>query len=199
MLAMTATSFCAARPVRVGLAFENDWQMGREALTLQEQARVKAVAQQTLQDAFRGFDVTVREGRDADRLVVVDKGFVPGLRPVGQPAPVGETLPFAWVSRVHFDEICATLLSVAGCAGVASRCTKTRSELVDGLGRGIGGTAAHELGHQTGLRFALDARCETCYDGGTSNTNEHFFGSQHWSDAALTIMRRVLPPEAPAR
>jgi len=199
MFAMTATSFCTARPIRVGLAFDNDWQMGHEALTLEEQARVKAVALQTLQDAFRAFDVSVREARDADRLIVVDKGFVAGLRPAGQPAPVGETLPFAWVSRVHFDELCGTLLTVTGCAGAASRCTKTRSELVDGLGRGIGGTAAHELGHQTGLRFALDARCETCYDGGTSNTYEHFFGSQRWSDAALTIMRRVLPPEAPVR
>ena len=164
-----------------------------------EQARVKAMALQTLQDAFRGFDVTVRETRDADRLIVVDKGFVAGLRPLGQPAPVGETLPFAWVSRVHFDELCGTLLTVAGCAGAASRCTKTRPELVGALGRGIGATAAHELGHQTGLRFALDARCDSCYDGGTSNTYEHFFGSQHWSDAALTMMRRVLPPEAPAR
>ena len=199
MLAMTATSFCTARPVRVGLAFDNDWQMGREALTLQEQARVKAVALVTLQEAFRGFDVSVRDGRAADRLIVVDKGFVAGLRPVGQPAPVGETLPLAWVSRVHFDELCGTLLTVAGCAGAASRCTKTRPELVDALGRGIGATAAHELGHQTGLRFALDARCDTCYDGGTSNTYEHFFGSQHWSDTALTIMRRVLPPEPPAR
>jgi hypothetical protein len=199
MIAMTTTAFCAARPVRVGLAFDNDWRMGSEVLTLQEQAHVKAVALQTLQEAFRGFDVTVREGRDAVHLVVVDKGFVAGLLPVGQPAPVGETSPFAWVSRVHFEELCDTLLTVAGCAGAAAHCTRTRAELVDGLGRGIGGTAAHELGHQAGFRFALDARCDACYDGGTSNTVEHFFGSQHWSEAALAIMRRVLPPAEPAR
>jgi hypothetical protein len=199
MIAMTTTACCAARPVRIGLVFDNDWQMGRDVLTRQEQARVKAVALETLQVAFRGFDVTVREGRDADRLVIVDQGFVAGLRPAGQPAPVGETLPFAWVSRVHFDELCGTLLTVAGCAGAAAHCTKTRAELVEGLGRGIGGTAAHELGHQTGFRFALDARCDACYDGGTSNTVEHFFGSQHWSEAALAIMRRVLPPAGPPR
>jgi hypothetical protein len=35
---------------------------------------------------------------------------------------------------------------------------------------------------------------DACYDGHTSKTYEHFFGDEHRSDAALSIMRRVIPP-----
>jgi hypothetical protein len=49
------------------------------------------------------------------------------------------------------------------------------------------------LGHQVFLGFALDSKCEDCYDGRTSTTYEHFFGTKHWSNDALAVMRRVLP------
>jgi hypothetical protein len=68
-----------------------------------------------------------------------------------------------------------------------------RAALVDGLGRGVGATAAHELGHQAGFRFALDSRCDDCYDGRASTSYAHFFGRMHWSDPALQIMVRTLP------
>jgi hypothetical protein len=130
----------------------------------------------------------------ADRLVIVDTGYVAGLRPRGQPAPVGETLPFARASYVHFDEMFQTLLVVVGCGDLAG-CRKSREEMIKALGRGIGATAAHEIGHQVGFNFAVDAPCDPCYDGHTSKTVEHFFGSPHWSDGALSTMRRVLPPD----
>jgi len=171
--------------------FDNDWRLDATTLTSAEQVAIKAAALQSLQRAFRGFDVTVREGRSADRLAIVDTGYVPGLRRRGQPGPVGETLPFARASYVHFDELFQTLLAVAGCADLAG-CRKTREEMIEGLGRGIGATAAHEIGHQTGFNFAIDAMCDACYDGQTSKTDEHFFGSPHWSDAARERMRRVL-------
>ena len=72
--------------------------------------------------------------------------------------------------------------------------TESRCTVHPKLGRGIGATAAHELGHQAGLGFATDSRCEDCYDGNTSTRNVHFFGEKHWSDAALTRMKHVLPP-----
>jgi hypothetical protein len=65
--------------------------------------------------------------------------------------------------------------------------------LLDGFGKGIGATAAHELGHQAGFSFAIDSHCDDCYDGNTSTGYNHFFGTKHWSDRAMQIMRRVLP------
>jgi hypothetical protein len=184
--------------LRIGLAFDNQWMVDRETLTGAEQTVTKALALRTLRDAFRGFDVTVAEGHIGDRLVVVDQGYVAAFGPRGQPAPVGETFALAVISRVHFEEIVATLLTVAGCRGIAGDCAKTRSELLEGLGRGIGASAAHELGHQMGLRFSVDAACNACYDGHTANTYEHFFADLHWSPAGRSIMQRVLPRQVSA-
>jgi hypothetical protein len=82
---------------------------------------------------------------------------------------------------------------VAGCGGLAACGKKTRAEMVEALGRGIGATGAHELGHQVLLGFSLDSRCVDCYDSHTSTTSEHFLGVKHWSNDALVVMRRVLP------
>ena len=194
---MIAIASCAPRPVSIGLVFDNEWRLNAATLTTEEQTALKTTALRALQQAFHGFDVTVREGRSADRLVIVDTGYVAGLRQRGQPAPVGETLPFARASYVHFDEMFQTLLAVVGCADLAG-CRTSREEMIEALGRGIGATAAHELGHQVGFNFAVDAICDACYDGRTSRTDEHFFGSLHWSDAALSTMRRVLPPDVGA-
>ena len=193
-LVMMATVSCASKTASVGVVFENDWQLGAEMLTPQEQSIVRRTALQTLQHAFMDFGLFVSEGRGADRLLVVDKGYVAGLRQAGQPAPVGETYPFALVSMVHVEETFHALLAVACCDEIAARRKKTRAEIVEALGRGIGSTAAHELGHQAGFMFAVDSDCDDCYDSHTSKTYEHFFGTKHWSGRALPIMRRVLPP-----
>lgn len=67
-------------------------------------------------------------------------------------------------------------------------------DLVEALARGIGATAAHELGHQYGLGFTHDVSCSDCYDGGTSDTRAHYFGPLHWSQRAQEEMKKVLPP-----
>src|SRR5438067_2243075 len=99
--------------------------------------------------------------------------------------------PAARVSSVRFDVLVNEELAAASCASLA-RCTRTRVEMLDGLGRGIGATGAHELGHQAGLGFARDAPCDDCYDSKSSATSAHFFGRKHWSDAALARMRGTL-------
>jgi len=96
------------------------------------------------------------------------------------------------VSSVRFDVLVNEELAAAACASLA-RCAKPRAELLEGLGRGIGATAAHELGHQSGLAFARDSACEDCYDGKASASYVHFFGRKHWSDGALASMRAALP------
>jgi hypothetical protein len=103
------------------------------------------------------------------------------------------TYPASRVSSVRVDVLVNAEMAAANCRDL-SRCTKTRTELLNALGKGIGATAAHELGHQAGLGFAMDSPCDDCYDGKTSTSSDHFFGDKHWSDGATEIMRRVLPP-----
>jgi hypothetical protein len=72
--------------------------------------------------------------------------------------------------------------------------------MVDALGRGVGATAAHELGHQAGLGFSRDHTCDDCYDGSSAKSRAHFFGEKHWSPEALRMMALFLVrrPTGPA-
>src|SRR5262249_6802328 len=97
-------------------------------------------------------------------------------------------------SSVRPDVLINLELAAVQCHDI-DHCVKSRAELLRGLARGIGATAAHELGHQAGFGgFALDSDCNACYDGHSATSPVHFFGTKHWSARALAIMKHVLPP-----
>ncbi len=169
--------------IHVGVVFADNWALGPVVLSASEVAVVKDTALATLRHAYAGYNVSFTEGDDAERVIRVNRGgFMAGATPIG-----------SRVSRVSLDGTYLSLLVVAGCQGLTTCAAKTRAELVAALGRGIGATAAHELGHQAGLRFCRDSPCEECYDSGKSSTREHFFGTKHWSLDAVAMMKRVLP------
>jgi hypothetical protein len=103
------------------------------------------------------------------------------------------TIPTATTSWIRFDSLYYAEMAVLGCDTVARCPSKTRAEIVGGLGVGIGATGAHELGHQRGLEFTRHSSCGDCYDGAASTSYAHFFGVKHWSPEALTSMRSRLP------
>ena len=176
------------------MIFANSWKVGGEPLTDGEQLRIKAAARGAMRTAFAGFDVAVSETPPAARMIRVED------TPYGQLTffgAAGVTYPAAHTSSVRFDILANLLLSVVQCHGLTHCSALPRAALVDGLGRGIGATAAHELGHQAGFRFALDSACDDCYDSNASSSFAHFFGSKHWSDRATRIMQRTLPQESP--
>jgi hypothetical protein len=186
-LLLLSTAACTLKPVTVGVVFDDVWELGKDTLTEPEQTIVKATALRTLRQAFQGFGVVVAEVHNGSRLIFVDKSVPARL------GAVGETHVFVTASNVHVEPLYHALLNVVGCDGIATCRGKTRAEMVEALGRGIGATGAHELGHQVFLGFALDSKCEDCYDGRTLTTYDHFFGTKHWSNNALAVMRRVLP------
>jgi hypothetical protein len=196
-LVLVSTVSCTSKPLRVGVVFENGWKLGDETLTEREKSLVKSTAVQILRSAYNGFNVQLNDESFGDRLIKVEDtpyaSYAPGAIVYPTPA-VGMTFPVAKISSVRLDALYNVELAVAQCRDITSCETKTREELLRGLGRGVGATAAHELGHQGGLNFSRDSRCDDCYDGHTANASIHFFGAKHWSNAALVIMRRVLPP-----
>ena len=199
LLAGACPSACRRRvPLDVVVTFVNSWRLAGAALSADDQAIVKRTTLDTLRSAFEEFDVRFDEARNdsvpaAARIIRVED--TPYSRPALTFGAAGVTYPATRVSSVRFDVLVNAELAAAACPSLA-RCTKTRSELLEGLGRGIGSTAAHELGHQGGLEFARDSACDDCYDGTSSASYAHFFGRKHWSDRALRIMRRTLPPDA---
>jgi hypothetical protein len=188
------TSSCTSKPLAVSVVFENGWTLGKQMLTDREESLVRNTALQTLRDAYSGFNVHFTDDPSGERLMKVEdapyRSYGPGS--IAVPGAVGETYPVAKVSSVYPDALYALELAAVGCQDIIGCDSKTRQELVEGLGRGVGATAAHELGHQAGLHFSGDSRCDDCYDSHSANTYVHFFGTKRWSTDALTIMKRVL-------
>jgi len=192
-LLVAALACRSTKPVDVGVAFTNSWRINGDPLTAPEQARIKETALATLDRAFDGFNVRFTEGRTGDRLLrVEDTPDGPRLYAAGL------TYPASTSSSVRFDILYRLEMMAVHCQRIDTCGAKTRAELVDGLGRGVGATAAHELGHQAGLGFSHDARCDDCYDGDASASYAHFFAAKHWSAAALAQMRRTISV-SPAR
>jgi hypothetical protein len=189
-LLLAALACGPPRPVDIGVTFGNTWRIRGQTLTADEQARIKRTALATLRGALSDFDVHVAEDGPAARTIKIED--TPYGRMLNFGAS-GMTYPVSMVSIVRFDILANNVLAAAGCETLDGCAASTRGELVEGLGRGIGATAAHELGHQAGLGFSHDARCDDCYDGDTSTSYAHFFGAKHWSDGARAQMRRTLP------
>jgi hypothetical protein len=181
---------CSHRePLTVAVAFENSWQVGAVALSAPEQARVRQAALATMREAFAGFDVTFVEMPRGPRLIRVEDTPYGRMQFFGA---AGVTYPASYASSVRFDVLANLELAAVQCRDFAHCPAIPRDRLVEGLGRGVGATAAHELGHQAGFRFGLDSRCGDCYDSNESSSYAHFFGPLRWSDRALQIMRRTL-------
>jgi len=183
MLASVVACRPPSEPLRVGLVWGDVWTLGPVALTADEQVRIKAAAVATLRQAFSGFEVDFAEDPGRDRIIRLNRYlFGSGSTQVGSK-----------VSLVNLDGVHLTLLAVTGCRSIDSCAEYSRAVMVEALGRGIGATAAHELGHQAGFEFTRELNCDDCYDGVTSKTRAHFFDVKRWSPHALAAMRVVLP------
>ncbi len=182
-------------PIDVAVVFANPWTFAGDSFDPSDQTIVKSAALATLRRAYAGFDLRFAERASGERTIRVEEtpyASAPSLR---APGAAGMTYPMSRVSSVRIDVLLAEELSAAGCRDLR-HCAKPRAELLEGLGRGIGATAAHELGHQVGIRFVNDVRCDECYDGSRSASAAHFFAPKHWSPDAAAGMKLVLPGAA---
>ena len=189
ILVLSAVS-CRWPPIGVGVVFPTSWTLDTESLNDSDKSLVKRNALETLRRAYAGFDVRFVEGASGSRLIRVENR--PQVSDPRQFGAAGATYAISPVSWVYVNVLLSAEMAAVDCPDL-SHCTKTRTELLEGLGRGIGATAAHELGHQIGFRFTHDVQCDDCYDGNTSTSYNHFFGNSHWSDRAREIMTKVLP------
>jgi hypothetical protein len=192
LVASTAlTAMCArSAPVRIGVLFDTSWRCAGQVLPVADRDVIKQSALRSLRLAFQMFNLQIDEGTAGDRLIRVEDTSYGSISEFGA---AGMTSPVSAISSVRFDVLCSAELALVHCPDLSTCDARPRRELLEGLGRGVGATAAHEVGHQAGLHFAFDSRCDDCYDGASATTIIHFFGTKHWSDEALARMRRVLP------
>jgi hypothetical protein len=189
-------SACAhRRPMTVGVAFETRWRFGGHVLVDDDRAVVVRATFDTLRRAYDGFGVVFAESSTGPRHITVEDD-PDRTNPVDRVSAgaAGVTYPMSLASSVRIDALYRAEMAAAGCDSL-DRCAKTRAELLEGLGHGVGATAAHELGHQVGLEFSMHAPCDDCYDGPSATSAAHFFAPMHWSPGAAAVMRRVLTPK----
>jgi hypothetical protein len=182
--------------VTVGLVYDAiPWQEAPPyglGVTAQEQDQVLEVALGTLRDAYKAFLVTFTASATEKRLIYIKNGIGGGA--------AGITHEVDYFSNVYFWTVANTLLDTVGCGDkVLVACTtRSRPDLLNALGRGLGATMAHELGHQNSLWWTTHRAPESCYDHLTSVTLRHFFGLPlEWSDEAIARMRDILLPAPP--
>jgi hypothetical protein len=197
-LALCVVVACGtARSTIVTLTFDNRWRVGTADIAPAEQALVKDAAFETLRHAFAGYAVEfVEVGKGNHIIRVEDTPFARDSASRMAFGAAGVTYPGAVSSSVRFDLLADAALGVLGCAAPAA-CRVPWPDLLAAIGRGVGATAAHELGHHAGMHFGRDTDCADCYDS-ASLSRVHFFGTKHWSAGAAAAMHRTLPRAATA-
>jgi len=156
-------------------------------LTASESDAIRRLARDELTRAFAGLNLTFTDGPRAFWTVRVRQSFE---RRRGQRLPLaGETFamgPLGGRSAVNFTEV--TMAAIAHAPPGA-----TRQVLVDGIGRGIGRTAAHELAHAIlGVHGPMDNQTEaSSYEYFTHNRPSQFYGELHWARAWPVLVERV--------
>lgn len=156
-------------------------------LTSAEIDAIKQISRNELTRAFFGLEVTVTDSRQAFWTIRVQQSLE---RRPGQKLPnAGETWAMGLLgarSTVDFTEVVMAAIAHAPPGAL-------RQALIDGIGRGIGRVAAHELAHAIlGTGGSMDNRTdERSYEYFTHNRPSQFYGELHWGGAWPLLLERI--------
>jgi hypothetical protein len=155
-------------------------------LTASEIDAIKQLSRDELTHAFSGLKVRFRDGREARWTITVQLAI---QRRKGQRLPnAGETFamgPLGARSVIDFTEVLMAAIAHAP-AGIA------RQQLVEGIGRGAGRVAVHELAHGILGAGAMDNQTDDhSYEYFTHNRPSQYYGELHWARAWPVLVERV--------
>jgi hypothetical protein len=191
LIALVLVSCRSRSSINVSVVYSTTWKLRGATLSEEDTSAVKRAAFVTLRRAFDGFAVNFVEAPTGDRTIQVeDTPYASNARE--RFVAAGLTYPLSTTSFVRIDVLFNNELAAVHCTDLG-HCEKTRAEMLEGLGHGVGTTAAHELGHQLG--FIVDTDCDDCFDSRAATSYAHFFEDQHWSDPVVSRMRQVLRRE----
>ena len=139
-----------------------------------EKARIESVARTELEDAYRGLRIKFSSAATGFyRVSVVQDIPARGLPTAGQ----SRRLPSGGVGAVNFRTVADSAVAYAPPGA-------SRAQMIEGIGRGIGRTAAHEFAHQILPRVNLHAtKDKDSYEFASSERASQFYGPLHWAFA----------------
>jgi hypothetical protein len=153
-------------------------------LTDGELESIKNRSREELQRAFAGMRIRITDNPGAFWRVEVDRS----LRARGPLPNAGESLSFGWMGgsgAVSFDLV--TLKAIQYAPDGASRQT-----ILDGVGRGIGRVAAHELAHQILNAGAVhNQHDENSYEYPSPDRAAQYYGELHWTTARPLLEQKL--------
>lgn len=155
-------------------------------LTASEIDAIKHISRDELTHAFSGLKVRFRGGREARRTITVQLAI---QRRKGQRLPnAGETFAMGALgarSVIDFTEVLMAAIAHAPAQ-------ITRQQLVEGIGRGVGRVAVHELAHGILGAGAMDNQTDDhSYEYFTHNRPSQYYGELHWAHAWRVLVERV--------
>jgi hypothetical protein len=154
-----------------------------------EISRIRSIALAELRAAYSGIPLTftddagapyqvavlqaLKDARNADRRTSAD---------AGQSRTLG---PFGGRGAVSFLTLATHAIHYAPPGA-------TRAQIVEGIGRGIARSAAHEFAHQILPDVDLHAtRDKESYEYGNADRAAQYYGELHWTSAHRTIAERL--------
>jgi hypothetical protein len=144
------------------------------AIRADEGARIESIARAELDSAYAGLRIRFSGNAAGVYRVSVLQDFPAGRLPsAGQ----SRRLPVGGVGAVNF-RLLASHAIVHAPAGA------DRAAIIEGIGKGIGRTAAHEFAHQILPRLNIHASKDTdSYEFGSSDRRSQYYGTLHWDFA----------------
>ena len=151
-----------------------------------EKAMIRRLAQQEMESAYADLRVRFTENRRAYHRVRVIQGVVKEVFKMSRGA-AGQTTamgPMGGDSTVSFYVI------VRGAFAYAPP-QATRRDILEGIGRGIGRTAVHELAHQFLGTTSAHSGDDRSYEYGSPDRIGQYYGPIHWSTAWEPLSARL--------
>jgi hypothetical protein len=145
---------------------------------------IKTISRAEVERAFTGLNIRVVDDRSAFWRIEV----VRSLRARGPLPNAGESMPLGFMGgsgAVSFDLVALKAIQYAPPGA-------TRQTILDGIGRGIGRVAAHELAHQiVNSAAAHNNGDEDSYEYPTPDRASQYYGELHWTTARPLLERRL--------
>jgi RHS repeat-associated protein len=173
--------FAPPRTVSFGWFIDKIITMNLKAIPIDsnEMTEIKEIAMSVFRKAYEDYVVTVQEGDVGNKMNVRDQ--------IGDAC--GATFfPGASVSTIYY----ATIKSEADMYAKELKITE-RAKIIQGVGRGIGNTAAHEFLHQLDIIKSHNTDDRLSYSYHACDRWEQFYGEDfHWSPIAREELDRSL-------
>jgi hypothetical protein len=141
-------------------------------------------SREELDQAFSGFNIHITDRQDAHwRVSVVKSVTVHQMQPVaGGSLELGSLGGSGSVGFVFLAELAVR----------HARDNASRGDMLDGIGRGIGAAAAHEIAHQILGGAMRDDRTQTdSYEYFSADRASQYFGTLHWTAARPLLQQRL--------